>query len=103
MVATICALLYLVAFFDVEVGDAAHGGGAEVDIGLGLDLAGAADDRGQVLARDFGGQHLGVAGLLLVDHEGHKRGNDNNSENNQENFLHVAEAAPGHAHSSLRN
>jgi hypothetical protein len=33
----------VVALFDVEVGDAAEGGGADVDVGLGLDLAGAAD------------------------------------------------------------
>ena len=44
------ALLDVVAFFDVEVGDAAEGGGADVDIGLGLDLSGAADNGGQVLA-----------------------------------------------------
>ena len=41
------ALLDVVAFFHVEVGDAAEGGGADVDIGLGLDLPGAADDRGR--------------------------------------------------------
>ena len=35
---------YVVALFDVEVGDAAEGGGADVDVGLGLDLAGAVDD-----------------------------------------------------------
>ncbi len=61
------ALLHHVALFHVEVGDAAHGGGAEVDVGLGLDLAGAADHRGQILPHDLGGQNLGVAGLLLVD------------------------------------
>ncbi len=55
-----------VAFFHVEVGDAAHRGGADVDVGLWLDLAGAADDGGEVLAYDFGGQNLGVARLLLV-------------------------------------
>ena len=44
------ALLDLVAFLYIEVGDAAHGGGAHVHIGLGLDLAGAADHRGQILA-----------------------------------------------------
>jgi hypothetical protein len=39
----------VVALFDVEVGDAAEGGGADVDVGLGLDLAGAADDGDEVL------------------------------------------------------
>jgi hypothetical protein len=43
-VATQLAGLDVVAFLDVEVGDAAEGGGADVDVGLGLDLAGAADD-----------------------------------------------------------
>ena len=43
------ALLDRVALLHVEVGDPAHGSGADVDVGLGLDLAGAADDRGQVL------------------------------------------------------
>ena len=38
---------------------------------------------------DFGGQYLGVTGLLLVDHEGHKPGNYNDGENNQEYLLHV--------------
>ena len=48
------AFLHVVAFFHVEVGDPAHGGGANVDVGLGLDLAGAADDGDQVLAHDLG-------------------------------------------------
>ena len=47
------ALLYVIALLHIEVGDAAHRGGAEVDIGLWLDLAGAADDRGQVLRTIF--------------------------------------------------
>ena len=41
--------LYVVAFLDVQVRDAAEGGGADVDVGLGLDLAGAADGGDQVL------------------------------------------------------
>ncbi len=38
------ALLHVVAFIDIEVGDAAHGVGADVDVGFGRDLAGGADD-----------------------------------------------------------
>ena len=55
----------VVALFDVEVGDAAEGGGADVDVGLGLDLAGAVDDGDQVLADDLAGGDLGDAGLAV--------------------------------------
>ena len=41
-------------------------GRADVDISLWLDLAGAADDRGEVLVMNLGGQNFGVARLLLV-------------------------------------
>ena len=71
------------------MGDAAHGGGAEVDVVLGLDLAGAADDRGQVLLYDLGGQNLGVASLLPVDEQGHKPGGHHYGENDQEDLFHV--------------
>ena len=66
------ALLDVVAFLDGKAGDAAHGGGAQVHVGLGLDLAGSAHHRGQILAHDRGSQHLGVARLLLDDHEGNE-------------------------------
>ena len=103
MVATSLALLYLVALFHVEVGDAAHRGGADVHIGLGLDLAGAADDRGQILLHELCGQHLGVAGLLLEDHEGHKPGSHNNGKNNQKNFFHLRWLLQVFSQSSVRN
>jgi len=83
------ALLDHVAFLDVQVGDAAHGRGAQVDIGLGLDFAGAADDRSQILARDLGSQNLGVSGLLLIDHEGHKSGGHHYGKCYQEDLFHV--------------
>ena len=38
-----------VAFLHVEVGDASEGGGADVDVGLGLDLASAVDDRDEIV------------------------------------------------------
>ena len=65
-----CGLLYVVAFFDVEVRDAAEGGGADVDVGLGLDLAGAADDGDEILAHDLAGGDLGDAGLAVSDGAG---------------------------------
>ncbi len=34
----------VVALFDIEVSDATEGGGADVDVGLWLDLSGAADE-----------------------------------------------------------
>ena len=55
--------LYMVALFDVEVSDAAEGGRADVDIGLGFDLAGAAYRGGEVLANNLTGDDLGIAGL----------------------------------------
>ena len=81
------ALLDHVPFLHIEVGDAAHGGGAHVYIGLGLDLAGAADDRGQILALDLGGQNLGVAGLLPPDKDAHQHDNNHDAENHQEYLL----------------
>ncbi len=57
----------VVAFLDVEVGDAAEGGGSDVDVGLGLDLAGAVDDGDEVLAGGFAGGDLGNAGLSVED------------------------------------
>ena len=66
------APLYVVAFLHVEVSDAAKRRGADIDIGLGLDLAGSADDRGQILRDNLGGQNLGVARLLLTDEDGNK-------------------------------
>jgi len=78
----------MIALLDVEVGDAAKGGCAHIDIGLWLDLAGAADDGGQILARDRGGKNLGVAGLRLVDHQANKRTGDDDGANNQKNLFH---------------
>jgi len=34
----------MIALFDIKMGDAAKRGGANIDVGLGLDLPGAADD-----------------------------------------------------------
>ena len=80
------ARLHHVSLFYKEVGDAAEGSSAQIGIRSGLDLAGAADHRNQVLARDFGGENLGVAGLLPVDEQGHKP-NGGHSGKNQQNYL----------------
>ena len=89
MVATISPFFTLLTLLDVEVGDAAHGGGAQVDVVLGLDLAGAADHRGKILLDDLGGQNLGIAGLLPVDEQGYQSGSYHYGESNQEDLFHV--------------
>src|SRR6202041_2278045 len=61
------ALFYVVALLDVEVGDTAEGGGADVDIGLGLDLASAADGGDEVLADDLAGGDFGDSSLAVQD------------------------------------
>jgi hypothetical protein len=89
MVATVWPFLTSVSLFYIEVGDAAHGGGAQIRVGLGLDLAGAADHRGQLLAHDLGGKNLGVAGLLPVNEEGYKSSDGHCGENNQKYLFHA--------------
>ena len=64
------ALMDVVALLDIEVGDAAEGGGADVDVGLGLDLAGAADRGDEVLAHDLAGGDFDDAGLAVQDGAG---------------------------------
>ena len=97
------ALLHRVSLFDIEVGDAAHSGSSQVDVGLGLDLAGAADDRGQVLLDQLGGQNFGVTRLLLVNEQGHKSGGHHYGENDQEYFFHVRFVLQVSPNISLRN
>ena len=74
----------MVAFFDVEVGDAAEGGGADVDVGLGLDLAGAADDGDEILADGLAGGDLGDVGLAVenaADDDACQDQDDNDDDN----------------------
>ena len=71
------------------MGDAAHCGGAQIHVGLGLDLAGAADHRDQILAYDLGGQDFGVASLLPIDEKGHKSNNHHGGESDQKYLLHL--------------
>ena len=87
MLATSSPFLTLSPFFDVEVGDAAEGGGADVDVGLRLDLAGAADGGDQVLANSLAGDHFGVSGLGADDGEGNNGGDGKNDDNDDKNLL----------------
>ena len=64
------------------MGDAALGVGAQICVSDGLDLAGTADHRGQILAHDLGGQNLGITRLLLVDHDSYQHGGHDNGESN---------------------
>ena len=67
MVARTLSPFHVVALVDVEVGDAAKGRSADVDVGLGLDLAGSADEGDEILAGDLGGGDLGDAGAAMED------------------------------------
>jgi hypothetical protein len=66
----------VITFLDVEVGDTSKGGGAYVDVGLGLDLAGAADDGDQVLPGGLADDDFGDIGLAAV----YASGNDPNQD-----------------------
>ena len=81
------ALLNVVAFIHVEVGNAAHGVGADVDVSLGPDLAGGAHDGNQVLLSDSSDQDLGVAGLSTNDSEPYDRGENHDGSNNDKNLF----------------
>ena len=71
----------MVAFLDIKVRDAADRLGTDVGVSLRLDLAGAADDLGQVLARNFPGHHFGCGSLAFDDGEcDNSAKNDHNSE-----------------------
>jgi hypothetical protein len=75
----------VVALLDIEVGDTPEGGGADVDVGLGFDLAGAVDDRGEVLTGGPAGRYLGDVGLLVKDgacDDASQNQSDNENQNN---------------------
>ena len=62
--------LYVVAFLDVEVRDTSESGGADVDVGFGLNLAGAADGGDEILAGGVGGDDGEHAGAAVNDGSG---------------------------------
>ena len=87
-------LLHVVAFVDIEVSDAAHGIGADIDIGFGADLAGGADDGNEVFAGDGSDEDLGIPGLSPNDGEPHNRGkNHNGGDNDQDLFQDISSFA----------
>jgi hypothetical protein len=79
----------VVALLDQEVGNATEGSGAYVDVSFRFDLPGAADDGGKVLANHFAGEHLGIAGLRLVDHGENSAAGQQNHESDDEDFFHI--------------
>ena len=81
------ALLDAVTFLDVEVGDAAEGLGADVDVGLGLDLAGAADDGDEVLLDDLAGGHFGDIGLPVQDRADDDASEDQYGDDDKDDLL----------------
>ena len=81
-----------VAFLYVQVCDAAHGGGAQIYVGLGLDLAGSAYHGRQILPDNRGGEHLGVARLLFVHHCRNKATRNKDPKNDKNDFLHEYDA-----------
>ena len=97
------AFFHVVTLFDVEVGDAPHRRRAQVDHGLGLDLAGAADNRGKVLTVDLGSKNLGVARLLLDDEYGNENDSHNDSRDDQKYLFHARFRTPGSSEIILRN
>ena len=72
----------MVPFNNVEVGDPAESGGADIDVGLGLDLPGAADDRTQVLSNNLSGYNFGVTRLGPYNCEGYDSDRDNYDSSN---------------------
>ena len=81
------ALLHVVTLFDVEVGDAAEGGGADIDIGLGLDLPGAADGGDEVSVDGLGGGDRGNVRTAVNDCSSDDAAHDYHDEDNQQNLL----------------
>ena len=77
----------MIAFLDVKMRDPPEGGGADVDVSLGLDLPGAADHRNQVLARRFASRHSLHAGVAINNGSGDCTGDDNDNQDDEENFF----------------
>ena len=88
-VARICALFHVISLLDVEVGDPAKGGRADIDIGFGFDLAGSVHNGDQVLPDHRAGDHFGVALLLPMDRKGDDSANHENRAQNDQYFFIV--------------
>ncbi len=77
----------MVALFDVEVRDAAEGGGADVHNGLGLDLAGAADGGDKVSVNGLGGGYGGHVRAAVQHRSDNYTGHNKHDDDDQQNFL----------------
>src|SRR5579859_7361313 len=80
--------LNVIAFLHIEMDNAAKGGCTHVDVGLRLDLPGAADHGGEVLPDHFAGEHCGVSGLRPDNHEGHKASHYDKRKDDEKDFFH---------------
>src|SRR5271155_1510755 len=76
-----------VTLFHIEMGKAAQSAGAEIDVGLWLDLAGSTDRRDQIFACGFAGDHLGVSGLGTDHGKADNSCHGQNYDNDNDNFL----------------
>ena len=81
------ALPYMVAFLHIKVSNAAEGGCADVDVGLWLDLAGSADDRGKVLSSHLPGRHLGELGVVMKDQARRHAGCDEEDDDDKDDLF----------------
>ena len=84
--------LYAITFFDIEVGDAPEGGGSDVNIGFGLDLAGAIDDGDEILADGVAGGHLSDGALVVQDAADDDSCKDQDGNRDQDNFFEAHRA-----------
>jgi hypothetical protein len=85
------SLMDAVSLLDIEVGDATEGGGADNDVGLGLDLAGSADGGDEVLADDLAGGDLDNAGLAVQYGAGGDAGNGKDDDDDNDDLLGALE------------
>ncbi len=76
------------------MGDASEGGSANVDVSFGFDLAGAADDGGEVLTEDFAGGDFSDVGLTMNDAACNDACQNQYSYNNNDDLFRAHPDAP---------
>jgi hypothetical protein len=69
------------------VRDPAEGCGADVDIGLGLDLPGSADDRDEIFAGNLCSRNFRDAGLVMLDGPKDDSYNDQQNDDDKNDLL----------------
>ena len=82
------ARLHVVTLFDVEVGDLAHGVGADVDVSLGLDLAGRRDNRSEVFLFDFAVLDSSETAVLMQGEIDDAAADNEHGQNDEDYLLH---------------